>query len=186
MLYFPTTLLAFPSILLDWPRYEVGCSCLPALIWKHFGHLAGDVPNPPLESGLWPTLCCRAPRSQLSPLRPYLAVTSLTQHPMGWCLHWDQSAQLQPFPQPRRLAQSTQTVYFPSLLCSHPTSSAPACFIFSLCQEHLRKFHGDENPQWSAVFVWETASGRNGLNTFSPLAVHRAIPQAKKKISWLE
>lgn len=83
MLYFPTNLLAFPSILLDWPRYEVGCSCLPALIWKHFGHLAGDVPNPPLESGLWPTLCCRAPRSQLSPLRPYLAVTSLTQHPMA-------------------------------------------------------------------------------------------------------
>lgn len=32
-------------------------------------------------------------------------------------------------------------------LLTHPTSSAPACFIFSLCQEHLRKFHGDENPQ---------------------------------------
>lgn len=87
MLYFPTNLLAFPSILLDWPRYEVGCSCLPALIWKHFGHLAGDVPNPPLESGLWPTVLPSPtqptfptkalPRSDLTRSAPYGLMSSL-------------------------------------------------------------------------------------------------------------
>lgn len=52
-----------------------------------------------------------------------------------------------------------------------------------LCQEHFWEFHSEAAPRCSAVFAWQTASSRNGQNTLGLLAVHRAIPQAKKKIS---
>lgn len=138
------------------PRYcshqdvRSGCSRLQS--WEDFGPAAraGDALRPLCKATGLPSPTCHA-RDGLTqpthpPLGPYLVVTPClaSQGPGSFlpCEHgWV------PPQKPQGLAQSSPIVSFPSLLCSHPTSSAPACFIFPLCQERLRKFHGDENPQ---------------------------------------